>query len=101
MHKIIFLTLISILTFLLPPLELIAQKTEFTQSEPRVQEMRLPIPVLKSDSSNYFSLADEVAPILTHVIRDLGRYDVIVGIQIDSAFYRNEEMIQHFIAMKK
>ena len=93
MHKILFLTLVAILNFLLPQPGLIAQENDVTQLEPSAKEMRLPIPVLKTDSSNYFSLADEVARILIRVIQELRLYDFIVGIEIDSTFYRNDEII--------
>ena len=61
-----------------------AQEIEITDSEILISKMRLPI--LPDDKkSKYYSFDDEVAILISEVVKQLRLYDVIVGINIDSA----------------
>lgn len=83
-HKISILAFLLIIQILFFRPGLLAQETELTSAESELRQMRLPIPVIKTDSSKYFSLADEIAQIITRIVRELRLSDMIVGIEIDS-----------------
>ena len=63
---------------------LFAQETDIAESEFTIHKMRLPFPASKDTKPKYYSLDDEVATALNAVKRELGLYEIILGIYIDS-----------------
>jgi hypothetical protein len=78
------LTLFIFFIFLVFQAELFAQETDIAESEIVIHKMRLPFPASKDKKPKYYSLNDEVAIALNQVKRELGLYDIIMGIYIDS-----------------
>ena len=78
------LTLFVFIIFLIFQAGLSAQEADLAESEFTIHKMRWPFPASKDKVPKYYSLDDEVAAALNEVKRDLGLYDIILGIYIDS-----------------
>jgi hypothetical protein len=62
----------------------IAQENDSTQFEIIINKMRLPFPASKDKKAKYYSLDDEAALVLAEATKELGFYDIVVGIYLDS-----------------
>jgi|GEM_PF-5564551 len=113
MQKIYLLILVSAGLFLLSQSALLAQEQEPAPFAPAFHDIRLPIPASKTDSSQYVSLADEVARLLNRAIRELRLYDSMFLWLTRSPGFLSEpfgnygcmtslsefKLIRHFVAM--
>ena len=72
---------------------LTAQEFDSTQTEIIITQMRLPFPPSKDKTPKYYSLDDEVANIINEAKQELGLFDVVVGIYIDSTSEFQEDDI--------
>ncbi len=64
---------------------LIAQENDTTEAEININHMRLPFPASKEKKAEFYSLDDEAALIISQATRELGLYDLVVGIYFDSS----------------
>lgn len=69
-----------------------AQETAIADSGITIKKMRLPI-LPQDKNSEFYSFDDEVAIIISEVVEQLGLYDVIVGILIDSTSENQDSTI--------
>ncbi len=76
--------LLAFIIFLVFQAGLFAQEAQIPESEITIHRMRLPFPPSKDKEQKYYSLDDEVAMAINEAKRELGLYDIIVGIYIDS-----------------
>ncbi len=84
MNKPYSIVLLGFVMSLFVQTGLTAQENDTTEAEIIIHQMRLPIPASKEKKSEIYSLDDEAALITAQAIRELGLYDIIVGIYFDS-----------------
>lgn len=99
MNKSILILFLAFTVLFLSQVDLSAQENDFNEFEITINKMRLPFAPSKDKKSKYYSLDDEVAKTLSEVTKELGLYDIKVGIYFDSTLEIEDDMLADFAVL--